>query len=286
MRLSPQFVLMTGSLGLAACELSTRNSSSNDALTFAPRPDKNTTNDPAEASAARFRAVQMVLGQNSCLRCHASFGRMDEAAFLNAVADSGRPLVKAGDAMGSELYIRLRGATPEGDMPPEAGLKTEDVKAVAEWIQLLATVPAPEPTLPPAPDPTPTTEPTPDPSPAPTPDPDPTPGPTPEPSPEPSPTPPPVSPELARFLAAKAPLDAKCASCHAHAQWKNLDEAGFKAEETFDGPLVVPGAPLSSPIYTRLKAIFPDGDMPRGNRPVFTPEEAAALREWIEKLSP
>lgn len=251
-------------LTLSACQFSDNNSNSQDALRYGPpAKDKTTVTSP---DVARFQAARAVLATN-CFECHASWAPLDEAGFRAAIyEETGDPMIKAGDALNSPLYFEMRGASADGDMPKNRpGLSAADLKIIADWIDGMTTTAAAAP-IAPAVDPTP----------------------SPSPSPTPTPTtvvPPALPPGAQRFSAAQSLLTSRCISCHAHSSWAPLDEAGYVATQADEGPLVVPGSPATSAIYTRLKGINPNGNMPKGRAaPAFTEAEAQVLRDWIANI--
>lgn len=98
---------------------------------------------------------------------------------------------------------------------------------------------------------------------------------------------PPNQPAEAAPLAARAlaVFQKNCTVCHGeNLQQKELDlssrEALFRGSES--GPVVVPGKPRESRLYTMLR----DGLMPPAEATRLPEDEIAAVRAWIEALAP
>jgi|GEM_PF-1881154 len=248
MRAPRALIFLSVLLALSACQLSTSNSSTGDAQ-LAPRMrDQNASGTVPEN---RFVTAKNIV-DSKCSTCHfhQEWTSLDEGGFVET------GLVVAGSLESSPLYQRLKGIVAGGDMPKGVGnsaLTVEEAASLREWILQLAQISDP---LPPQPS---------------------------------QPSPPdaaPVTPDAGqRFSAAKALLDARCVTCHAHSDWTDLDEAGYRAIADEEGLLILAGAPESSPMYTRLKGVTPFGNMPAGrNNPALTPEQALVIRDWIARL--
>ncbi len=87
----------------------------------------------------------------------------------------------------------------------------------------------------------------------------------------------------------KGVLDARCIECHGEKKQKaglRLDSPEWLAKGSKAGPIVVPGNPTDSKLYSR--ALLPDGDddrmPPKGDR--LTAEQLAIINGWITSPAP
>lgn len=95
-----------------------------------------------------FVAVRKIL-QESCARCHPSFMGMSEKDFQTKLSSQNTPFVTAKNLNSSELYLRLQGAGPRGDMPTNGTLSRAELEAFQDWIMNLEPVSATVLVLPP-----------------------------------------------------------------------------------------------------------------------------------------
>jgi uncharacterized membrane protein len=244
--------LATFVTSLQGCEVN--NSSANDQVRFGfdPNQGPSATNPP-------FQAARAVIFE-TCISCHAKWKNFTQDDYLKKLSSDGEPLLVAGDLANSQIYQRIKGVGPFGDMPDNSTtLSVEQRQIIGDWILSIERESTP-PVTPPEPPVTPPVTP---------------------------PEPPTDTPEM-RFTAAREMIMSKCMNCHAKGSedgdFESLTEAGYLSAITFNrNPLVVAGNADASELFYRLKGIFGNGDMPR-RRAALTPAEADVLRNWINKI--
>ncbi len=104
-------------LSLSSC-LQTGNFFSGDAYVYG----NGITGSP------QFEAFRTVV-RNNCIQCHAIFLSYTEAQWVSQGYVS-----SPGDPAQSAMYLKLRGASDTGNMPPTSTLAITDLAAVYDWI--------------------------------------------------------------------------------------------------------------------------------------------------------
>ena len=86
------------------------------------------------------------------------------------------------------------------------------------------------------------------------------------------------------WVEVKAVLDDRCITCHGESKQKGglrLDSPEWLLKGSENGPVVVPGKPASSDLYTLAAAPMEDENKmpPKGTR--LTAEQLATIKGWI-----
>ena len=77
----------------------------------------------------------------------------------------------------------------------------------------------------------------------------------------------------------------RCMGCHRDGREEdglNMTTMADILDGSDDGPVLTPGNPESSPIYTAVAGLHPLVRMPKTGKPL-TPEQIEAIRQWIEQ---